>query len=117
MRSTASQHLSKGLRVLGSAPLPYERSLGRLTQRHGSSRIGSCRRAWKGPRLEETLERALGQDAEITMQTVEDKFGDVDSVDHIPHIGALNQQLKTVLSHLTKLETFSIVQNCGRCGV
>ena len=47
------------------------------------------------PRLEEVLEWALDQEAEITTQAVEGRFGDDLSDSHVPHIGVLNQQLKT----------------------
>ena len=69
------------------------------------------------PRLEEAMEWALEQEAEITLNMVEDKFGSNNVDNEIPHIALVNQQLKTVLSHLTELDAFSIVQNCGRNGL
>ncbi len=67
------------------------------------------------PRLEHALEWALEQESEITLVMVEEKCGeDGETDDQIGGIKELNQQLKTVPSHLTEMEAFSIVQNCGK---
>jgi len=68
------------------------------------------------PRLEEALEWALEQDTEITVAMVDERFGS-DAIDPIPHVASVNQQFKTVLSHLTEMEAYSIVQNCSRNGL
>ena len=68
------------------------------------------------PQLEKALEWSLEQDREISVLEVERQFGP-EAMDDIENMAALNQQLKTVLSHLTEGEAFSIVQNCGRNGL
>ena len=68
--------------------------------------------------LEEMLEWALEQDAEISLTNVADKFGiNADPTEQVDGCSQINVQLKTVLAHLCEGESWSIVQNCGRNGL
>ena len=64
------------------------------------------------------LDWAQEQPEEISMHDVMLKFGEeADELDRVEGALAMNIQIKSLLGHLTEGEAWSIVQNCGKCGL
>ena len=68
--------------------------------------------------IEDMIDWACEEENEITLHAIDQKFGlNADPIEQVEGAMQIVTQLKTVLSHLTEGESWTIVQNCGRSGL